>query len=120
MISMCEQNMHQDILRIQRYLSNTGVILSYTEVAQVWEGYSASMSATWMQVPEDQDTVVALVEKYLPLKRDHLISGAVRTLNLLMAHEANKNNETVSTYKRALEQYGKTYVFTVTLKEVEK
>jgi hypothetical protein len=50
-----------DTKRVRRAIENIGYDVSLAEAERVWEGYSESMCAGWMRLPDDDSQLEEIV-----------------------------------------------------------
>jgi len=65
-ISEHGEKYREDILRIKKILIEKGYNATLTVAEHLWDKYSHSMAAGWMNLPDNDDDVFGCIRTYLP------------------------------------------------------
>ena len=66
------------ILRMMKICIERNILATEEQVVDAWEGYSDSMCAGWMLLPDNDDDVFVLLEPHLITHRCPHCGGALR------------------------------------------
>ena len=61
----------RDIERIVQAMAKSGFFCSHTEASKLWESYSDSMAAGWLNLPDTDEEIVGCISPYFdPVEPD--------------------------------------------------